>query len=394
MKITGIQTFIVDGQWWNWVFAKVTTDAGLHGWGEAPLAWKEHTAAIAISELGAVLLGEDPRHIEANLQLLHRGEYGGTGPVYNTAISALEQACWDIKGKDVGLPVHALLGGPCRDRIRVYANGWFEGASTPDEFARAAQAVVAQGYTALKWDPFTSWITASNQEIEEAAASVAAVREAVGDDIDLCVEVHGRLNVTSAIAAAEALRPYRPFFYEEPLRPDNPAAYAKLAQAQIGMPIAAGERFFTRWGFREYIEQQLLDIIQPDISHTGGILEAKKIAAWAETYDIPVAPHNPYGPVAMAATLQAVGCIPNVLILESFLFGCPWRQDIVVDSLECVQPDGTLRIPDAPGLGIELNEEALLKHPYRPIPTPWSRPTVDTWGGTIFNDPTVAHDKE
>ena len=180
MKITGIQTFIVDGQWWNWVFAKVTTDAGLHGWGEAPLAWKEHTAATAISELGAVLLGEDPRHIEANLQLLHRGEYGGTGPVYNTAISALEQACWDIKGKDVGLPVHALLGGPCRDRIRVYANGWFEGASTPDEFAAAAQAVVAQGYTALKWDPFTSWITASNQEIEEAAASVAAVREAVG----------------------------------------------------------------------------------------------------------------------------------------------------------------------------------------------------------------------
>ena len=127
MRIKGIQTFIVDGQWWNWVFVKVTTDSGLHGWGEAPLAWKEHTAATAIKELGAVLIGEDPRHIEANLQLLHRGEYGGTGPVYNTAISALEQACWDIKGKDAGLPVHALLGGPCRDQVRVYANGWVRG---------------------------------------------------------------------------------------------------------------------------------------------------------------------------------------------------------------------------------------------------------------------------
>lgn len=364
MKITDVKIYMVPAVWKDWVFVKTETDEGVHGIGEATIEKKARTVVTAIEQLREYLVGKDPRKIEAHWQSMYSGAFWRGGPILNSAISGVEQSLWDILGKSVGLPVHALLGGACRDRIRVYANQWSREAKAPAEYAEKAVATVEKGYTALKWDPFdmvsfgAGGASLSRQDERRVVAEVRAVREAVGEDVDLCIEVHGKLNTMTAIRMARLLEEFVPFFYEEPVPPENVDAMAKVAAA-VDVPIATGERLFTKWGYRDLLEKQAADIIQPDLCHDGGILETKKIAAMAETYYIQVAPHNPNGPVSTAACIQLGACIPNLIIQEIYPNDTPpVRQEIVSDGI-WVESDGQITVPEKPGLGVELDESAL-----------------------------------
>jgi galactonate dehydratase len=283
-----------------------------------------------------------------------------------SALSAVEMAMWDISAKELGVPVYRLLGGKCHDRVKAYANAWFAGAKTPEAFAEKAKAAVARGFQALKWDPFgNAYQNLSTKELDDALAVVGAVRDAVGNAVDLLIEGHGRFNVPTARTIARELEPFRPLFFEEPVPPDNLEALADV-RAKSPIPIAAGERLYHRNQFRELFERRAADIIQPDVSHTGGLGECKKIAAMAETYQLPFAPHNPSGPVAHAATLQLAACTPNFYLLETMATDIPWRKDLTTESL--VFKDGFFEISPRPGLGLELCEEAFAEHPYQPRP--------------------------
>jgi len=364
MKVTGVETFLVDDVVRNWVFVRVHTDQGVSGVGESTTEWSEKAVEAAIGHLQRYLVGKNPFDIEAHFQRMYRDAYWRSGPVVNSAISGIEQALWDIIGKQLEVPVYKLLGGRCRDKIRVYANGWYEGLKTPEEFADAAADVVKKGYTALKWDPFgASDLVLERDDAKAAVKCVEAVREAVGDDVELLIEGHGRLNINSAVQVAKDLEPFRPYFFEEPIPSENVDALAKVA-AKTNIPIATGERLFTKFGFREVLEKQAADIIQPDPCHDGGILETKKIAAMAETYYVPVAPHNPNGPVATAASIQLATCIPNFVMLEGvWEWDVPWRSEVVTEPFTV--HNGYVEVPNRPGLGVELDEEVISKHPFR-----------------------------
>lgn len=364
MKITGVRTFLVDAYRNNLVFVKVETDEGISGVGEATLEFRERTVATAIDELGHYLIGKDPREIELHYQTIYRDSYWRIGPVLMSALSGIEMCLWDISAKELGVPVYRLLGGRMRDRIRCYANAWFSGARTPAEFATKAKAAVAGGFTALKWDPFGSaYRTMSSAELEAALATVAAVREAVGPGIDLLIEGHGRFDVRTACVVAGELASCKPMFFEEPVPPDELDALADVKR-RSPVPIAAGERLMTKHQFKDLLEKRAADVIQPDPSHAGGILECTKIAAMAEARHIEFAPHNPMGPVANAVVLQLAACTPNFTILECMANDVPWRGDLTTESIRFV--DGCFEIPDRPGLGIELNEAAFADHPYSP----------------------------
>jgi galactonate dehydratase len=364
MKITDVQTYIVDVYRTNFVFVRLTTDEGIDGIGEATLEYKEFAVKGAVEDIRRYLIGQDPSHIEAHYHNIYRDAYWRGGPVLMSALSAVETAMWDIKGKALQVPVHALLGGKVRDRVKVYANGWFAGSSTPEEFAAKAKEAVARGFKGLKWDPFgTAYMTISNRELDHAVRCIAEVREAVGDDVDLFIEGHGRFNVPTAVRIAEEIAPFRPVWFEEPVPPDNIDALAEVRR-KSKVAVAGGERLYTRYGFREVFERHALDYVQPDVSHAGGIMETRKIAALAEMHYIPFAPHNPSGPVATAATLQLAACCPNFVYLEIMATDVPWRKELTNESL--LFEDGYMRIPDAPGLGLELNVEALAAHPYVP----------------------------
>lgn len=364
MKITDLKTFIVDCYRTNWVFVKLYTDEGLTGVGEATLEYKEHALAGAIEDLKRYLLGKNPLEIEKHSYEMYRSSYWRTGPVLMSAISGVEIAMWDITGKYYNTPVHKLLGGSVRDRIPIYANGWFAGAKTPDEFARKAKLTAAKGIRAIKWDPFgKAYLSMTEEELDGAIECVAAVREAVGNKMELLIEGHGRFNVSTAIRIARRLEPFRVKFFEEPLPPDSIDSLAEV-RANSPVPIAAGERIYTRYSMRELLEKRAVDFIQPDVSHAGGILELKKIAAMAEAYYIPFMPHNPSGPVANAASLQLAGCTPNFEMLEIMITDMDFRPSITNESVD--YEDGCLLIPTKPGLGIELNEQAAAEHPYTP----------------------------
>jgi galactonate dehydratase len=255
-----------------------------------------------------------------------------------------------------------LLGGEVRDEIRLYANTWFLGAHTPDEYARRAEATVAKGWDALKWDPFPgSYMAMDRRGVEQTVANVRAVREAVGLDVDLLIETHGRLNADSAIRVGRELEQFNPFFYEEPVPPHNPAVMRKVRQ-NVAIPIAAGERRFTRWGMRPLLENGAVDILQPDMTQAGGLWEAKKIAAIAESYQVLIAPHCPRGPVAVAAGVHFAASTPNFLILEYATDegGIPWRQELFDEPERVV--NGRMALPERPGLGLTLNETAVQRH--------------------------------
>jgi len=273
-------------------------------------------------------------------------------------------ALWDIKGKALGVPVYELLGGKCHDRIRAYANGWFRGAKTPSDWGRAAARAAAEGYTALKFDPFGgSGLFLDTENAAIAVEVVRAVRESVGPAVDVLIEVHGRLSPANAIRMGHRLAPFDPYFYEEPVPPENVDAMALVARS-VPIPVATGERLFTRWDFRELIEKQAAAIIQPDICHAGGIMELKKIAAMAEVYYMGVAPHNPNGPIATAACIHLDACTPNFLIQEYSIGDEPLRTQIQVEPYRVVE--GCFEIPDRPGLGIEIDEAVLKQQRYEP----------------------------
>ena len=363
MKVTDVKCFSVDCFRTNWVFVKVYTDEGIDGVGEATLEYKEKALWGAVEHIKEYLVGKNPLDIEKHWHAIYRDAYWRGGPVLMSALSAVEMALWDILGKSLNVPVYQLLGGKVNDKVRIYVNGWFAGAKEPEEFGAKAKEAVKRGVTAMKWDPFgKNYLNISNAELDKALRNVAAVREAVGNEVDLLIEGHGRFNVPTGIKIAKELEQFKPMFFEEPVPPDNLNAL-KMVRDKSPVAISAGERLYTRWDYKEMFDLMAADYIQPDISHAGGIMELKKIAAEAECRYIPFAPHNPSGPVANAATLQLAATCPNFEILEIMYSDVEWRKDVTNEALE--YKDGYMTIPDKPGLGIEINEEECLKHPYQ-----------------------------
>ena len=363
MKVTDVKAFVVDCYRTNWVFVKVYTDEGITGVGEGTLEYKEKAFLGALEHIKEYLVGKDPRNIESHWHMTYRDAYWRGGPVLMSALSAVEMALWDILGKSLNTPVYQLLGGKYHEKVRIYVNGWFAGAKEPEEFAEKAKIAVQKGITAMKWDPFgKSYLQISNQDLDKALRNIAAVREAVGNSVDLLIEGHGRFDVPTGIKIAKELEQFKPMFFEEPTPPDNLDAL-KAVRDKSPVAISAGERLYSRWDYRKLFDMRAADYIQPDISHAGGISELKKIAAEAETRYIPFAPHNPSGPVANAATLQLAASCPNFCILEIMYQDVDWRKDVTNENLQYA--DGYMTIPDAPGLGIEIDEEACLAHPYK-----------------------------
>ena len=363
MEITDIKTFAVDCFRTNWVFVKVCTDEGIDGVGEATLEYKEKALFGAIEHIKEYLVGKNPLNIEQHWHNIYRDAYWRGGAVLMSALSAVETALWDILGKSLGVPVYQLMGGKVHDKVRIYVNGWFAGANTPKEFGEKAKEAVKKGVTAMKWDPFgKNYMEISNKDLNNALECISEVRSAVGDDVDLLIEGHGRFNIPTGIMIAKELEQFHPMFFEEPVPPDNLDAI-KAVKDKSPVAVSAGERLYTRWDYKRMFDLMAADYIQPDISHAGGIMELKKIAAEAECRYIPFAPHNPSGPVANAATLQLAASCPNFCILEIMYSDVVYRKDVTNENLE--YKDGYMKIPDKPGLGIELNEEECLKHPYK-----------------------------
>ena len=365
MKVTDVKTFVVDCYRTNWVFVKVYTDEGIDGVGEGTLEYKEKALVGAIEHIKSYLVGKDPRQIEKHVHDIYRDAYWRGGAVLMSALSAVETALWDILGKSLGVPVYQLLGGKVNDDCRIYINGWFAGAKTPEEFGVKAKEAVKRGVTAMKWDPFgKSYLQISNKDLDTALKCVAAVREAVGNDVDLLIEGHGRFDVPTGIKIAQELAQFKVMWFEEPVPPNNLEAL-KAVRDKSPVAISAGERLYTRFDYNELFRLRAADYIQPDVSHAGGIIELKKIAAIAEANYIPFAPHNPSGPVANAATLQLAACCPNFCILEIMYSDVGYRKFITNENLE--YKDGRIKIGNKAGLGIELNEEECLKHPYKEL---------------------------
>ncbi|MDQ7905775.1 galactonate dehydratase [Phytohabitans sp. ZYX-F-186] len=362
MRLRALTTYVADAYRTNWVLVRLETDEGIDGWGEATLEYREHTVEAAVRALEHGLAGRDPRDIQGWWQDAYRDAYWRGGPVLTSALSAVEMALWDIKGKALGVPVYELLGGRVRDSVECYANGWFAGAKHPREFADKAREAVEWGYRALKWDPFGSaFRTLPRAALRDALAAVEAVAEAVDGRAEVIVEAHGRFELPAARQVAKALEPYGVLWLEEPLIPGNLANYATLRES-TSTPISLGERLYTRWDFREVFSRGCADVVQPDVSHAGGIWETRTIASLAELWQVSVAPHNPSGPVANAATLQLAACTPNFTYLETMATDVPWRAEIATEGWSVV--NGVARVPDQPGLGVQIDPEALRRYPY------------------------------
>ena len=370
MKITNVTAIPASssprGQARNYVFVKVETDEGITGWGEAtagPLA-----VATMVDEFGEVLIGKDPSRIEQHWQTLYHHFHVRGGVVQLSAISGIEIALWDIKGQALGVPVYELLGGKMREKIWCY--GRWDGL-TPELAVENALRHTDEGLTALKGDPFDHRGLFIPIEAERIAIKkLEAVREAVGDDVELLVEVHGRLAPADAIRIGNAMEPYRPFVYEEPVPPQNLDALARVAEA-VNIPLATGERHLTKWDYTDLLSRQIVKMIQPDIVQAGGILELKKIAAMAEAHYVGFQPHNPYGPFCTIASIHVDACTPNFMIQEGGIH--PWFQDATIGDFP-QQKDGYLPLPTEPGLGVAMNEEWLAANPWRKDAAPWRAP--------------------
>ena len=364
MKISDVKIYTFDAYRTNWAFIKVETDEGLYGWGEASLGTNEMALEGMVADLRRLVVGRNPMEIEKLCFEVYRDIYWKGGPVLMSAISGIEIACWDITGKFLGVPVAALFGGKMRDSVKMYANAWFVGARTPEQFAAKAKRTAALGVKALKWDPFgASHMTISREQLYRSVDIVGAVREAVGPDIDLLIECHGRFGPTAALEISRELEQYKPMFLEEPCVPDNMDSTAYV-RSRSNIPIAAGERGYTKYAFQEMFEKNAVDYAQPDVFHTGGLMEGKKIAAMAEAKHIMVSYHNPSGPISNAAILQLAATVPNFCIHEIMLTDASFRKTITNE--EVVFEDGYIKIPDKPGLGIDVNIDEVLARPYTP----------------------------
>ncbi len=370
MRITRITPMVLGTQWRNLVYIKVETDEGIVGVGESRPINKHQTLLGYLDDVAdRFVIGLDPFEIERLVQRLTIEDYGVPGEVAMTGLAMLEMACWDIMGKALNQPVYRLLGGAVRERIKAYANGWYTVERTPAEFHAAAQRAVAKGYHALKFDPFgAGYYEMERAEKVKSIELVEAVRDAVGPDVEILIEMHGRFNPVTAVEMTRLLAPFAPGWVEEPVPPSNLAALKKVADAvaPLGVPVATGERLHTLHEYRELFERHACDIIQADISHFGGILHTRKLAAWADTYYMLIAPHNVGGPVSTAAALHFAACTPNFKIQEHFN---DFDEPYVLASapgLPRVQ-DGHFALPAGPGLGVTLDEELIAAHPMQRI---------------------------
>jgi galactonate dehydratase len=372
VKIVSITTRVVNAEMRNWIFVKVATDdPGLFGWGEATLEWKTRAVAGAIEDLTPLLVGRDPRDIEQAVRVLKKHSFWRLGVIGMSAVSGIEMALWDILGKHLDAPVWRLLGGKVRDKVLVYTHlglgdmrAVYETLETAPLVERAHE-VVALGYRAFKavFIPYTHF-HAPLREVDKVARMMEALRTAVGTEVEVMVDFHGRpASAAAAIAYIAALAPGRPMFVEEPVPPGETEALKRVAQ-QTSVPLATGERLVDRAEFHDLIAARAVDIIQPDICHCGGILEAKKIAAMADAASVGVAPHNPLGPIAGVAALHFAISTPNHVIQEEMVGAVPWYFDVVQGPIHMI--DGFWQIPEAPGLGIEVNEPECAKHPFLP----------------------------
>jgi galactonate dehydratase len=363
MKITDVETFLVGNPWKRWLFLRVNTSNGLYGVSEATLYRGSHSVLTHLNEVKSAYIGRDPLRVEKIWYEWFRNSFNRTSDATTvTALTGIEIACLDIIGKQYGAPIHQLLGGSMRDKVRVYANGWYGHVTTPSEWAERAKKVAHRGYTALKFDPFGSaYMQISEKEFKHAVEIVGAVRESVGDDVDLLIEGHGRFNVASAIRVGRALERFNPAWYEEPIPPEN-LNLLREVKAKVNIPIATGERLITKHDFNKLLRLDTVDVIQPDILNTGGILEAKKISAMAEANYVSVAPHQAEGPICTAVCAQLDACIPNFYIQESFdEFDVSWRNSVVRNPVRI--ENGWMHVPSGPGLGIDINEKEVAKHP-------------------------------
>ncbi len=359
MKITRITTYKVPPRW---LFVKIDTDTGPSGWGEPVVEGRADTVETAVAELAEGLVGTDPLRIEDHWQVMYRGGFYRGGPVLMSAIAGIDQALWDIKGKHHGAPVHELLGGRCRDTIRTYS--WI-GGDGADELIEAAGAAMSRGFRAVKINGASQLqIVDSIKAIDTIVTRITALREAYGNELDIAIDFHGRVHKPMAKVLVHALEPVRPLFIEEPVLSEYPEHLAEITRS-THIPIATGERLYSRWDFRKILENGAADIIQPDLSHAGGITECRKIAAMAEAHDVALAPHCPLGPIALAACLQVDALSHNAFIQEQSL-GIHYNKgsdllDYVKDRDVFGYVDGHLTIPSGPGLGIEVDEEVVIE---------------------------------
>lgn len=374
MRIEAVRTLVVNAGRRNWVFVRIETDVpGLVGWGEASLESKTRSVVGAVEDFAPLIIGEDPRRVEHLWQVLYRQQYFKGGTTELSAISGIDQALWDIAAKDVGVPLWRMLGGHVRDEVRFYDHlGGGASQAVYDEpteagFAERAQTSVADGFDALKIlaVPRTAPLD-GDASIRRAVGLMRAVREAVGADIDVMVDLHGRTTPAMAIRYGQALAPYQPWFLEEPCQPELLDGLAQVARSLPGIPLASGERLGTRHAFRPLFEAGAIAVAQPDVCHVGGVTELRKIASMADTYGISIAPHNPLGPIATMVNLQLAFATPNHLIQEVMRSDVPWRGEVVRGLPPIV--GGRAARPEGPGLGIEVDEAAAARHPYEPEP--------------------------
>ncbi|QBP42489.1 galactonate dehydratase [Paenisporosarcina antarctica] len=355
MKITKMETFIVPPRW---LFLKIETDEGISGWGEPIVEGRARTVQAAVEELSDYLIGKDPRRIEDLWQMMYRSGFYRGGPILMSAISGIDQALWDIKGKYHNAPVADLMGGACRDSVRVYS--WI-GGDRPNDVGKAASEAVKAGFTAVKMNGTEELqYIDSYEKVDQAVARIAAVREAVGEYIGIGIDFHGRVHKPMAKILVKELEQFRPMFIEEPVLPENNEALRDIARV-TNIPIATGERMYSKWDFKKILQDGYVDIIQPDLSHAGGITECKKIFAMAEAYDVAVAPHCPLGPIALASCLQVDATSHNVFIQEQSL-GIHYNQgsdllDYLNDKQVFEYKEGYVDMLKNPGLGISINEE-------------------------------------
>lgn len=379
MKITATELFPVAPRW---LFLKLSTDEGIYGWGEPIVEGRAATVAAAVKEMEPYFLGRDPDQIEDIWQVLYRGGFYRGGPVLMSAIAGIDQALWDIKGKRYGMPIYQFLGGPVRDKMRVYS--WI-GGDRPAEVAVSAAQQVSAGFTALKMNASAEMeYIDSFRKVEEVVERVAAVREAVGIDVGIGIDFHGRIHKAMAKVIAKELEPFHPMFIEEPVLSENNEALREIAQYTT-IPIATGERMYSRWDFKRILQDGYVDILQPDVSHAGGISELRKIATMAEAYDVAVAPHCPLGPIALAACLQIDAATPNVFIQEQSL-KIHYNEgsdllDYLADPSVFDYEAGYVAIPQQPGLGITINEDVVREAATRGHE--WKNPVWRNVDGTV-----------
>lgn len=373
MKITSIKTIVVHCFRTNWVFVKVDTDEGIHGIGEGTLEYKEDALAGAVKDLEHALVGKDPFDTEWIWHENYRDAYWRGGPVLMSALSAVDMALWDIKGKALGVPCWKLLGGKCRDKVPCYANCWFTGAKEPEEFAAKATAAIEKGFKGLKWDPFgKNYRQLPPADFKKAMRCIEKVKEATDGKAEILIECHGRFDLPTALRLCNVLEQFNPYWVEEPIIPDTMRALADL-RSRVRVPIACGERLYTTQQIMDAVELRCCDYLQPDSSHAGGLTEMKKIAGICDAHHIPFCAHNPSGPVANAVTLALGVSTPGYCIHETLFDDVPWRRDVVDEDVKFV--DGYMYVNDRPGLGIEIDEKAAAAHPYEPH---WLRHYVGT----------------